>query len=214
MTKLGPALVVAILGMSIAGGASGYAIRQACTAAESAEYFIPRGIVSPDRPDRDVFVREWYSKHLRVMGEPSLSCGPTSAVETYRLLWLRTFHRPVAVRVSRDGRDSRLGVVELTGAGGYEPGRIAARSERVLSEADWKDLSAALSKLSFWSMPTQAPKSASVGLDGAQWILEGRRGLADYHIVDRWSPWEGAYRDVGLMFISLAGISVDGKDLY
>lgn len=52
--------------------------------AETTEYFIPPGVLEPDRPDSDAFVRAWYSKHLRVMGEPSLSCGRTPEAEIYR----------------------------------------------------------------------------------------------------------------------------------
>jgi hypothetical protein len=72
---------------------------------------------------------------------------------------------------------------------------------------------AALSKTSFWNMPTR-PSKTSLGLDGSQWIVEGRSGSGKYHLVDRWTPRQGAYRDAGLVFLTLAGISVDRKDLY
>jgi hypothetical protein len=130
-----------------------------------------------------------------------------------RFTWLRTFHRPFAVRIVRDAVGARLVAVELTGAGGYDPGSVAKRTEKRISDGDWRLLSAALSKTSFWSMPTQSSEPA-VGLDGSQWIVEGRRGSGEYHIVDRWTPREGAYRDAGLAFLALAGISVKGNDLY
>ena len=51
---------------------------------------------------------------------PRTDCG----LESYRFLWLRTFHKPIAVRVwSADSR-YYLVVKELSGQGGYEPGRI------------------------------------------------------------------------------------------
>lgn len=146
------------------------------------------------------------------MGEPSVSCGPTDATETYRFLWLRTFHRPIAVRVSRYSNGIRLVAAELTGAGGYNPGGIAARTEKALSEADWGLLAASLSTTTFWSMTTR-PAKPTLGGDGSQWIIEGRRG-AEYHIVDRWTPRDGPFRDAGLSFLKLAGISVPERDLY
>src|SRR5262249_42526043 len=162
------------------------------------------------------------SNHLRVMGEPPISCGLTDATETYRFLWLRAFHRPIAVRVSRGPNGIRLVAAELTGAGGYNPGGIAARTEKSLSGADWGLLSASLSKASFWNMPTHQAEATfgvdgsqwiMVRADGSQWIIEGRRG-GEYHIVDRWTPRDSPYREVGLKFLKLAGISVPERDLY
>lgn len=213
MTRLGFALLLTALSTSLAGLAWAYSVRPACPLTETTEYFVPPGVLEPDRPDSDAFVRAWYSKHLRVMGEPSLSCGQTTEAEIYRFTWLRTFHRPYAVRIIRDAVGGRLVAVELTGAGGYDPGTVATRTERRISDADWQILSAALSKTSFWSMPTR-PSKPTLGLDGSQWIVEGRRGSGKYHVVDRWTPQQGAYRDVGLLFLKLAGISVEGTDLY
>jgi hypothetical protein len=203
---------MAILTMVLAGSASGDGVRPGCPPVEASEYFFPAGVLEPSRSDLDVFVRASYSKHLRVMGEPSLSCGPTAGGDTYRFVWLRTFHRPIAVRVNHDSNGTRLVAVELTGLGGYDPGSIAARVEKSLSETDWRLLTAALSNTSFWSMPTR-PAKPTLGADGSQWIMEGRRG-GEYHIVDRWTPREGLYRDAGLSFLKLAGISIPGGDIY
>jgi hypothetical protein len=213
VTSLGSALLLALLSASWAGPAWAYNVRPACPPAATTEYFVPPGILEPDRPDIDAFTRAWYSKQLRVMGEPSLSCGQMVDAEIYRFTWLRTFHRPFAVRIIRDSAGVRLVATELTGAGGYDPGTVATRKEKGISDADWQVLSAALSKTSFWSMPTRPP-TPTLGLDGSQWIVEGRRSSRQYHIVDRWTPRPGAYRDAGLVFLTLAGISVEGSDLY
>jgi len=71
---------------------------------------------------------------------------------------------------------------------------------------------AGLRKSDFWTMPTQ-PTPRAVGFDGAQWILEGRR-RTEYHVVDRFSTGEGAYRDPALTFLKLAGLLVAGERLY
>jgi hypothetical protein len=50
------------------------------------------------------------------------------------------------------------------------------------------------------------------GLDGAQWLIEGRRGQT-YHAIDRWSP-RGTVHDLGSLFFDLAGPPLAGIDLY
>lgn len=68
-------------------------------------YYLPAG--SLDSSDNlDKFTREWYSKHLHAMQEPSLSRGKTRVDVAYRRLWLRTFHRPISVRVEKTGSSS------------------------------------------------------------------------------------------------------------
>jgi hypothetical protein len=206
------ATALVVLGTVYPGGARAYEARPHCPGPATAERFFPARVLEPDRPDLDEFRRRWYAKHLSAMDEPSLSCGATTEAETYRFVWLRTFDRPVAVRVSRVGRDARLTAVESTGAGGYAPGTAAKRVSRTLSPPEWQALEAALRRADFWTTPT-APHAGEQGLDGAQWIIEARRGPA-YHVVDRWSPPEGPYRELGLMFLRLAGWHAAGAGSY
>jgi hypothetical protein len=128
----------------------------------------------------------WYPKHLEAMKEPSLFQQSTNkTVEQYRFLWLRTFHKPIAVRVRKDSAGITLRVVRLSGAGGYAPGRIEHDESLVLTADQWDGFLKLLSKSSFWDSPS-AEKDVR-GLDGARWILEGQ-AAGKYHVVDRWSP--------------------------
>ncbi len=204
--------VVLLASMVGANNARAGDARSSCPSATTGAFFFPPAMLDPDRGDLDDFRRQWYSLHLSTMGEPSLSCGAVTEPETYRFIWLRTFDRPIAVRVGSSERAVHLVAIELSGAGGYAPGGVAKRIERSLSRADWKALVAVLRKSDFWTMPTQ-PTPRAVGFDGAQWILEGRR-RTEYHVVDRFSPGEGAYRDAGLTFLKLAGLLVAGERLY
>jgi hypothetical protein len=142
----------------------------------------------------------WYPEHLRAMSEPSLSCGQPEG-EVYRFLWLRTWGRPVAVRITKDRRNATIAAVELDGAGGYEPGKVRRRTRRKLTDLEWKAISEGITALTFWSMPTETEES---GADGAQWVLEGRNG-SRYHVVDRWTPKSGAYRELCLQMLRLSG---------
>ena len=140
------------------------------------------------------------------MSEPSLSCK-INAAESYRFLWLRTWGAPVAVRVDLIGDVATLSAVALDGEGGYEPGVVVKRVERKLSREEWKAITTGLDSIAFWNLPARIH---DVGLDGAEWILEGRRGTR-YHVVDRWSPDQGAYRDFCLSLLSAAGMVPTGE---
>jgi hypothetical protein len=201
-------LLVLLLWSAAAAGAEVPARRPDCKSPDAAEFFFPKGALGERGPqfDQDASNREWYSKHLRSMGEPSLSCGEARR-ESYRFLWLRTWGHPIAVRVEISSRSNTLTAVELDGAGGYEPGKVSRRVQRQLSVGEWKTFSDALKTAAFWKMQERIPDH---GLDGAQWIMEGRSG-GDYRVVDRWSPETGAYRDLCLMLVKLAGLAPSGN---
>lgn len=165
------------------------------------EQYIPRDTFAKSYPGSDEARRRWYSTSLLRMAEPSLSCGDWQGVETYRFLWLQSFAHPIAVRVTRQGRRTELLAVQLSGIGGGDPGAVLQRVRKELSIVDWGLLESALWRSGFWSLPTSGNM---YGLHGEQWVVEGRRNES-YHIVDRWSPPEGAYRDLGLFFFDLAG---------
>src|ERR1700682_2295120 len=47
------------------------------------------------------FKERWYAKHLRSMHEPSLfEASKDNSLTAYRFLWLRTFHSPIAIRLT------------------------------------------------------------------------------------------------------------------
>lgn len=146
------------------------------------------------------------------MREPSLSCGPATPDEVYRFLWLRSFHHAMAVRVSRVGEAYTLNAIVLSGAGGYEPGVPLRRVHRNLSASEWERVSQALRDLGFWTKSAEPPPDEElVGMDGAQWIIEGRRER--YRVVDRWNGEDGV-RQVGLLFLDLAGIRPRENEVY
>lgn len=149
---------------------------------------------------------QWYSQSLHAMGEPVLDAG--GGDRSYRFLWLRSFHNPVAVRIeSLDGKH-RLVAVELDAADG-RPGRVQRRTEIVLSREQFADVERLVADSGFWTM---APTERSGGRDGAQWIIEGATDR--YHAVDRWSPTSGAVRRIGTGFLALAGWTFEDREVY
>jgi hypothetical protein len=151
---------------------------------------------------------EWYSKHLRAMAEAPLYAADNAEQETYRFLWLRSFHHPVAVRIWKSGTDHFISLKELSGAGGYEPGNIIFAEQRRLAPAEWDGFTRLLRSSCYWELPSENPDE--IGFDGAQWILEGVRG-GRYHIVDRWTPTSGSFREVCLYALKLSGLKIDTK---
>lgn len=152
------------------------------------------------------FEARWFSSHLRAAKEPSIyaqSLDPQTEVqEAVRFTWLRSFHPPVTVRVSRDRQDNwRIVARELSGAGGYAPGRIRRTLARELTAAEVAELTA---QLSLAGMFADESVDCTIGLDGAQWIVE-RLDRHGYHFINRWSPSDGPVREVGLFLVGLTG---------
>jgi hypothetical protein len=105
------------------------------------------------------------------MGESSLSCGDEDG-DAFRFLWLRTWGRPIAIRVHRSANGASVVAVELDGAGRYEAGKVCRRIERKLTDAESTAITSAVREVGFWALPTQIDDNE---LDGAEWIFEACR---------------------------------------
>jgi hypothetical protein len=184
-----------------------------CSLSAQAQYFPSHAFC---REDETEHCERWYVPHLRAMNEPSLwELSKSQTAESYRFLWLRTFNRPVSARltVAKDG-SGELSIKVLSGSGGYKPGYlIQDRSTKVAKDSVDHFLQL-LGKANFWSAPTEETENGTVGLDGAQWIIEATRE-GRYHVVDRWSPQEGPYREAALFLaINLGGLNPRYNDVY
>lgn len=175
------------------------------TVTSTSSYF-PRGLLSSN--ERSDQFTDWYAKHLRAMDEAPLHYPDKQMLETYRFLWLRSFHHPVAVRLWKTETDQFITVNELSGAGGYEPGTSILKSQRRLSQDEWDAFMRLLEYSCYWEQPTEDTKDR--GFDGAQWILEGFRE-GRYHAVDRWTPQSGSFREACLYLLKLSRLKIDTK---
>ena len=133
--------------------------------------------------DRD----NWYGAHLSALGERIFCQKSEPGPAVYRLTWLPSFDHSIVVRIEQRAKGYRLEAKAESGAGGYEPGHLARDTVRSLSAAERDAFEHLLQESNFWHLPTVPPPNGRMGLDGAQWVLEG---IADgrYHVVDRWSP--------------------------
>lgn len=193
---------------------------------ETPRYFPPHVFAHPKvfarEGDDGDFSARWYGEQLRALKEPSLFEAFHGDDTVYRFTWLRTFHHPIAVRLTiHSGGNATLTSKMASGAGGYKPGKLILNSTRELGAQDVGRVLALITVMKFWMMPTEpvpdcidGGKECSVGPDGAQWILEGRRG-GEYHVVERWSPESGSLRELGLLLAcALGGIKIPEKEIY
>jgi hypothetical protein len=195
---LGPALFSGVLGLVSPATGQDYFPQALRETPVSCAAFRGR-----TRPLMDDHKAHWYGSHLSAAGERPLS---EAAVPTLRFTWLRTFHAPVVVRLetATDGAVT-MTATELSGHGGYEPGTVARRVERRLSG---EEVAALTRTLEDAAVLEQAPGECSLGMDGAQWIIESA-GPDGYRFVERWTPREGPVRAVGLHLIGLTGWTYD-----
>ena len=162
----------------------------------------------------------WYEKFLVAMKEPPLYRPPTDTrAEQYRFLWLRSFHKGIAVRVAKADAGVTLRVVRVAGQGGYEPGDIEQDQTIDVTAQDWAAFKRLLEEADFWQLPREE-KMDEIVLDGSQWILEGRLENR-YHVVDRWTPVSGAeqrkltdYAACCKFLLILAKVEIPQDELY
>lgn len=187
---------------------------QISSAATAQTQYFPKGIFSNDASN-DQFVDEWYSEQLTVLKEPSeFNRASNPSLESYRFLWLRTFHHPIAVRIdlSKDG-SAVLTTKMASGAAGFpnKRGYMIENISRPLLPEQTQELLLELNRTCFWQLPAVDQYR---GDDGAEWIVEGVKN-GKYHLVTRWSPQEGPVHELGLVFIfGLAHMPISRKDIY
>jgi hypothetical protein len=185
-----------------------------CLSVGAQSHYFPKGAFSSDTPE-DRFVSNWYSKDLTALKEPSLfALRKTQSHDSYRFVWLRTFHHPVAIRVdlTADGTGT-LTTKIASGAGGYQPGVLTVNKTRQLTSDEIHSILTQVAESNFWSLSTTWEEDRR-GEDGSEWIFEGVR-RNQYHVVTRWAPKEGPIHQIGLLFLlTLAQLDVPKKEFY
>ena len=144
----------------------------------AANPYFPKGSVSD-------FEQTWYAKHLLAMKEPILSLtGKDRTYFAFRVLYLPTWGRPVAVRYEKKGDRFVRRSVKLSGDGGYDPGKIADQKETQIERKEVDDLATSLEKAGFWDMPVN---DNVMGVDGSQLIIEVIKD-GHHRVRVRWTP--------------------------
>jgi hypothetical protein len=184
----------------------------ASLSAAQTTYFPHRAFASDARYNK--FVNDWFSAQLTALDEPSfLSRSKNSSEQSYRFLWLRTFHHPVAVRLElkRDGT-STLTAKIASGAGGYAPGHLVTTTSKSLTKQQTDFYVHKVNADNFWTLP--AVTKEQTGTDGSEWIIEGVNG-GKYHLATAWSPTQGPIHDLGVaLAFDLAELQIPKAEVY
>ncbi len=137
----------------------------------------------PVRPES-----EWYYRPS-AFKEPKIT-EIDKELPTIRFFWIRTFHKPVSIRVFKDAGGPKIRAVRCSGKGGYDWGSIEWDKTLSISDEQWRsfvdqiknpDVCAPLRDLD------NEDKMKLMGLDGSQWVIESKiDGKLTYAMV--WSP--------------------------
>jgi hypothetical protein len=174
--------------------------------------FFPKGTLSDiDRVDK--MKARWFRNQLKGLDEPSLlEETKNSSLESYRFLWLRTFHHPVAVRldIMADGSGT-LTIKMASGAGGYEPGNLIENTSHSIERRKIEKFLGQVKSVGFWDLPSY---ETTLGCDGSEWIIEGVKD-GKYHVAERWTPDKGPVHQLGItLAMTLANLKIPESELY
>jgi hypothetical protein len=167
------------------------------------------------KPNNDHWQRmnEWYSEALMALKEPKIYNLDTT-LEIYRFTWLRTFHKPVAIRIENNNNKYKLFLKISDGAGGYSPGKLIVNENKILTYDEWNIFKDMLSKINFWQLVPETLEN--MGNDGAGWILEGKT-KDKYNFMTIWNPNEKHHQDFRECceyLINLSKLKIKKSELY
>jgi hypothetical protein len=137
--------------------------------------------------------------------EMPLESLPACVDESYRVIWIPTFHSPVAVRVWSSSGSRYLVTKELDGKGGYGMGNLVLDQQPSLSDDQWFNFKRLLVQASYWDLPSA--DDAPIPHDGAEWVIEGFAGKK-YHKVHRRSP-STEFRAACISLVQLSGLKTE-----
>lgn len=174
--------------------------------------YFPAGIFNQN--PNAIRMELYDAAYLCQMGEPSLlQAAKDSESTTYRFLLLgnhRGFSARLTLRADGNGEiDGRELVIDFDVKDSrYTPHPALRKGSLLVRKEQVHRFLALLQKAGFWSMKTN--DDMPVGLDGTHWILEGVRNH-NYHVVDRWSPENGDYKQVCSYLIDISPIKLDER---
>jgi hypothetical protein len=157
---------------------------------------------------------DWSTRELTALHEaPLLTQSKNPSVQSYRFLWSRTFHHPVAVRLEVKPDGTAILITKVTsGEGGYSPGHLITNTSKSLTKQQTDSFLHEVNADNFWSLP--AVTKEQTGTDGSEWIIEGVNG-GKYHLATAWSPEQGPIHDLGTaLAFELAGLQIPKAEIY
>jgi hypothetical protein len=178
--------------------------RGSCANPRSPAFFFPVGTFrGPDQPrhyDVDASNRVGLSAILDAVREPSLSCRSLRSAD-FRFMWIRNMRQPLVVRVIIPD-DRSLDAYVLIDAPGYDGGSLIERRQQPLRDSERRRLVASLESADFWRMPS----AFDPPFPDAESFLVEARVASTYHVVGRNLEKPSPFRELGEIFIKIAGL--------
>jgi hypothetical protein len=161
-----------------------------------------------------------YDYTLSGFKEPQIFPPARTDAEVYRIFIFPTFSHALSIRIEKSGGGYSLVAKYLSGQVGYDWGKLKGEKRRRLTEQEWRKLLSLLEQASFWSLPSKDKESKpndkgemTICLDNTSWILEGVKD-SKYHIVDRYCPDTGSYKEIGLYMFRLSKLKMKESALH
>jgi hypothetical protein len=205
---------------------------------DSLLYYFPKILndsVERRNPNFRDFKQKWYSSSLYSFKEPILYTKTDSQI-IYRLLWLRSFHKPICISIKETkngyfinsktldrqpafypilegiGRDSitRVPIIDTI----QKADRFAIIDFNLVSKIkseEWNKIQNYLEKLNFWNSPIPDPNDEQT-TDGSNWIIEGRKN-GSYHFIDRRNAI-GDLKELGKYLLKISSLKIKDDEIY
>lgn len=144
------------------------------------------------------------SRNLHLLEEKPLWPPASEKEQTYRVTVLPCFSVPESATLTMAADQS--GRIEYRSAESRSQHSSVDKTRTVSSEQVTEFVSL-LNQIQFWQMPTE---SRQLGLDGADWIIEGVQD-GKYHVVLRWCPGKTPFGEAARGLLKLAGHKSSGS---
>jgi hypothetical protein len=130
---------------------------------------------------------------------------PVCVDESYRLVWIPTFHSPISIRIWRSHEKQFIVTKQLDGRGGYGMGQLAFQELHALTDGEWDEFMRLLRDSGYWDMPSV--DTSPLPNDGGAWVIEGIRGHKR-HQVNRRVP-SAEFRAACVYLAKLSGLKTE-----
>lgn len=154
------------------------------------------------------FRLDWFSSALARFNEPVLSNGYKG--KAYRLLWLRSFHEPVVIRMHKAAREVTIHWKVLR-YNDSDASHSVLEHEKKIPLKHWKKFEKMLASIDYWSMISQDYMSNAT--DGAVWLLEAAID-GKYKITKRSGYIYLKYTKCLRYLIDVADLSIPEDEIY
>lgn len=153
------------------------------------------------------------SEHLKIqlenLNEPDLYNMKVDDATIYRFTWLRSFHKPIAIRIENIGEDYFLYWKVGKGAGGYLPKGLFKEGRKKITFKEWKNFENLLRNENFVNLRNY--QSMIIG-DGATWTMEEKTFDA-FRAKQTKNPDTNFYRSC-MYLIKLTGLVIPEEETY